>query len=140
MNPARKARRAFASRLIESYCDGEEPSERAAAAACVYERLSLCLTPLVGARGVRALFTRSVALTTGEFPFLAGVDAEQSVAVDTLRAALQGQEAEAILHGATALFGAFLWLLATYVGEQLTAQVLRSAWPEIGEMPPKETK
>ena len=124
---------------------GESPEARAAAAARVYEKLTVCLSPLVGATGVRALFARSIALTSAGFPFLAAVSVEPPEAgVNTLRASLQGQTADAVLAGAAALFGAFLSLLATYVGERLTAQVLRTAWPELAETFPagasKETK
>ena len=61
-------------------------------------------------------------------------------AADTLHAALlQGQRPDAILQGAAALFAAFLTLLANYVGERLTSQVLRSAWPHLAETFFKET-
>ena len=141
INLQNKAQRDFASRLLTAERPGESAEERAAAAGRVYEKIFLCLTPLVGATGVRALFVRSLVLTIPEFPFLGGVLVEQPEAgVKTLRASLQGQKPDAVLHGAAALFGAFLALLATYVGQRLTAQILRTAWPELAATFFKETK
>jgi hypothetical protein len=140
MNPPSAAKRELASRLLARERHGENSEERAAAAGRVYEKLFLCLAPLVGGTGVRALFVRSIKLATAEFPFLGGVAVEpREAAVSTLVASLQGQQPDAVMHGAAALFGAFLTLLMTYVGERLTAQVLRSAWPDIDETPSKET-
>ena len=141
MNQSSKTRREFAGGLLAREQLGESVEERAAAAVRVYERLMLCLSPLVGASGVRALFARSVVLTTAEYPFFAGANFERpEAAVTTLQASLRGQHPEAVLHGAAALFGALITLLETYVGERVTAQVLRSAWPDLAEMPPKEAK
>lgn len=47
---------------------------------------------------------------------------------------------DAVLQGAAALFGALLALLATYLGQRLTAQILRTEWPELAETFFKETK
>lgn len=142
MNQPSKAQREFAGSLLARERLGESVEERAAAAVRVYERLTLCLSPLVGATGVRALFARSIVLTTAEFPFFAGTNFERpEAALSSLHASLRGQQPDAVLHGAAALFGALLALLETYVGERLTAQVLRSAWPDLDdETPPKEAK
>ena len=113
----------------------------AAAAIRVYEKLYLSLAPLVGATGFRALFARSIKLTTPEFPFLGDFHGGQPEATaNGLRLCLQGQAPEAIRHGAAALFGAFLVLLATHIGGRLAAQVLRSIWPDTGEALAGETK
>ena len=141
MDQQNKAQRAFASRLLAAERPGASAGDHAAAAARVYEKISLCLAPLVGATGVRALFVRSLVLTIPEYPFLGGVLVEQPEAgVNTLRASLQGQKPDAVLQSAAALFGTFLTLLSTYVGDRLTAQVLRTAWPDLAETFFKETK
>ena len=41
---------------------------------------------------------------------------------------------------AATLFGTFLELITTFIGERLTVVVLRSAWPAIEETAPRETK
>ena len=133
------AQRDLARRLLLREQRGDGPDEPAAAAGRVHTKLQLCLAPLVGAAGVRALFARSLAQTTPEFPFLAAVALEPpEAALESLTAALQGTHPAAVLNGAAALFGAFLTLLATFVGERLTAQVLSVAWPDDGETFAKE--
>ena len=141
MNQPSSPQREFASRLLERERPGESAEERAAAAGRVYEKLSLCLAPLVGSTGVRALLARSLILMSGEFPFLSGASFEHPEgAADRLRTSLQGQRPDDALRAAAALFGSFLTLLATYVGERLTAQILRTAWPDLAAQFSKETK
>ena len=131
----------LADRLLARERTGEGAEEGAAAAIRVYEKLYLSLAPLVGATGFRALFARSVKLTTPEFPFLGGFHAGQPEATaNGLRLSLQGQAPEAIRDGAVALFGAFFALLATHIGGRLTAQVIMSVWPDTGEALAGETK
>lgn len=140
MSPPSAAHRELATGLLARERHGETSEERAAAVGRVYDKLYLCLSPLVGASGVRALFARSLHLTTPQFLYLAGVTVEQpESAANALRASLQGQRPDAILEGAAALFGAFLSLLATHIGERLTAQLLRGAWPDLGKPLSKES-
>ena len=44
------------------------------------------------------------------------------------------------MDAAAILFGTFFELLTTFIGERLTPQVLRSAWPTIEETAPTENK
>ena len=52
---------------------------------------------------------------------------------------LQSLEPAVATETAAALFGTFLDLITTFIGDRLTVQVLRSAWPTIEETPPRET-
>jgi hypothetical protein len=106
-------------------------ADSAAAAARVYDKLHAHLGPLIGAGGVRALMARSVKLSQGQFCFLEGAVVESST---TLRKSLQAHDPAVALESAAALFGAFFALLATFIGERLTTQALRRAWPTIEEM------
>jgi hypothetical protein len=117
---------------------GGGAEECAAAAGRVYEKLHLQLVPLVGSAGVRVLLARSAKLTQGEFPCLRDRAAVESST--KLRACLQGQDPVAIAATAAALFGAFLTLITTLIGERLTMEVLRRTWPAVDPSTPKETK
>ena len=117
---------------------GGSAEECAAAAGRVYEKLDLHLAPLVGSAGIRVLLKRSAKLVHGEFPCL--VDSAAVESSTKLRACLQGQDPGAIAATAAALFGAFLTLITTFIGEQLTTEVLQRAWPAIKERAPKETE
>jgi hypothetical protein len=127
-----------AARRLLTYEGGSGGSaeECAAAAGRVYEKLQLQFAPLVGSAGFQSLFARSAKLAQGEFPCLG-----ESAALESstkLRECLRAQEPDAITAAAAALFGAFLGLLTPFIGERLTTEVLRRAWPAIGESAFKE--
>ncbi len=98
-------------------------------AARVYDKLLTQVTPLLGAAGAEMLFVRSAKLTGDGFHVLASVpllDGEPS-----LRATLHSADPAVATESATNLFATFLLLMTTFIGERLTAQVLRRAWPMI---------
>ena len=111
---------------------------RAVAAGRVHDTLTAHLSPLLGAAGVQALFVRSVKLarrllaSTTDVPIV-----ESSTALSTF---LRQLEPAIATNVAEALFGTFLALMATFIGERLTEQALRSAWPTIEEPVPTEIK
>jgi hypothetical protein len=118
----------------------------AAAAARVYDKLHDHVAPLVGTIGVQSLFVRSAKLTPDEFAAFADVSILEGST--KLREHWQAQGSAVDAKAATALFGNFLSLLTTFIGERLVTQVLRSAWPTIQETreetpeetPPREKK
>jgi hypothetical protein len=110
--------------------------EFAKAADRVYDKLDAHLAPLLGSAGVRALLVRSAQLTQSDFSFLAVAFPENST---KLRECLQAQDPAVAGDSAAALFGTFFTLMTTFIGERLTTQVLRSAWPTIEEMASTET-
>lgn len=101
-------------------------------AARVYEKLHRQMAPLVGVVGVHLLFARSAKLTRGEFAAIAEVSA-LAPTTDVrdgsikLREHLNGRSVDT--ESAAALFGNFLSLTTTFVGERLTLQILRNGWP-----------
>jgi hypothetical protein len=103
----------------------------ATAVARVYDKLNERLTPLLGSAGVQALFLRSGALVRGQFTALADLSALESST--QLRESLRTPDPAVAANVAEALFGSFLALIATFIGERLTTQALRSAWPTIEE-------
>jgi hypothetical protein len=127
-----------AARRLLAYESGGKGEEQVAAAVRVYEKLCLQFATLLGAVAVQVLLKRSAKMTSAEFPGLAESAAGGSAT--KLREYLQAQEPVTIAAAAEALFAAFLTLITTFVGEQLTAEVLRRAWPALQESAPKETK
>jgi len=108
-----------------------------AEAACrVYDKSHAHLAPLLGSAGVRALLIRSVKLTQGEFPFL---DVALVDSATKLRDCLNAQEATVAAESAEALFATFFALITTFIGERLTTQTLRRAWPTIEDLAPSAT-
>jgi hypothetical protein len=128
-----------ARRLLASEGASWSSSEECAAAAWrVYEKLNARLAPLLGSSGVQALFVRSAKLAQADFPPLAEIATPEGLT--RLGTCLQTLELAIAADTAAALFGTFLELIATLIGERLTVLVLRSAWPSIEETAPRETK
>ena len=103
----------------------------------VYDKLHAQLAPLVGTAGVQSLFVRSAKLTKGEFAFLA--EASILEGSSKLRERLQARDPAVAVESAATLFGTFFALITTFIGERLTTQLLRIAWPTIEETAPGET-
>lgn len=128
-----------AKRLLASEGAPWSTSEECAAASWrIYEKLNARLAPLLGRAGVQALFVRSAKLAQAEFPSLGEIATPE--ALTRLGACLQALESTVAAEAAATLFGTFLELMTTFIGERLTVLVLRSAWPEIEETAPRETK
>jgi len=112
--------------------------ECAAAAWRVYEKLNARLAPLLGSAGVQALFVRSAKLAQGNFASLAEVATPGGLT--RLGSCLEALDPIIAPDAAATLFGTFLDLIFTFIGERLAVLVLRSAWPAIEETAPRETK
>jgi len=92
------------------------------AAGRVYDKLQLQMGPLLGVAGVHLLFMRSAKLESST----------------KLRERLQAQDPAVATESAAALFGTFLTLSTAFIGERLTTQVLRNAWPTFEKIETRE--
>jgi hypothetical protein len=137
LNPPSPGQIERAKRLLAHEGAAGTAGECATAAGRVYDNLHAHLDPLLGAAGVQALLVRSAKLTQSEFPFLEVSILEGST---TLRECLRAQDPGVATEATAALLGTFFALLTTFIGERLTTQVLRSAWPTIHETALRETK
>jgi hypothetical protein len=129
---------ALAGQLLEhegAVDSGDEPATTAAGR--VYDKLHAHLAPLVGGAGVQVLFVRSAKLTRGEFAQFA--DTSVLEGATKLRECLHARDPAVATESATVLFGTFFTLITTFIGERLTTQVLRRAWPMLDEPAPRET-
>ena len=104
---------------------GGSADECAAAAERVYEKLRMQFAGLVGSAGFQVLFARSANLTRSQFTAFGDNAAVESSA--KLRERLRAQEPGAVAATAATLFAAFLSLITTFIGEQLTTEMLRRA-------------
>jgi hypothetical protein len=128
-----------ARRLLAHEGAAGSANEHAATAACrVYDKIHDHMAPLVGDAGVQLLFARSAKLAQGEFAGLAEVSILEGST--QLRERLQEQDPPLAPESAEALFGTFFALITTFIGERLTTQVLRRAWPTIEETGAEETR
>jgi hypothetical protein len=107
------------------------------------QEIEAALAPIVGQRGVAALYKRSIFLASAAHPWLADShDGGMQAAIDLapLKAALAQQTSSDAAAGGTALFLTFHGLLGSLVGPGLTERLLHSVWAHSssGE-PPQDT-
>ncbi|MET0794368.1 MAG: hypothetical protein ABW061_22790 [Polyangiaceae bacterium] len=121
--------------LAQEAAGATTPSARALAAGAVQQRLHQRLVPLIGVEGVRALFARSVKVTSAEFPELMRLQGlglgDAANFAKQLIDALQADEGRNAQSAAETLYANFLSLTATLIGERLVLMVLQRSFPTL---------
>jgi hypothetical protein len=111
---------------------GIAPDSRGVAEATLrtWGQMSARLAPVIGARGVDALFGRSLQMTSAAFPWLskAGGSDDSANPLTNLRASLEAIDPVVGTAGSFALLVTFTELLATLIGESLTERLLDPVW------------
>lgn len=118
----------------------------AAAARRAYDDLARASAPLIGQVGVEALTGRALHLVQREYPWL--VHTREGIPARTERmpgtpppdqadgpfaqviVRLERQDPAVATEAAGAVFATLTGLLVTFIGEPLTARLLRQAWPD----------
>jgi hypothetical protein len=95
-----------------------------------WEEIDAALTPIIGKRGVVALYRRSLFLVEATHPWLSGMHqgAQDDFNLPTLKSVVVQQDRSTAQMGGTALLHTFQELLTTLVGLSLTERLLRSVW------------
>ena len=103
-----------------------------AAARRAYDDLARVSAPLIGQVGVEALTGRALHLAQREYPWLVQTrEPEQAERPFTqVVACLERQDPAVAIEAAGAVFATLTGLLVTFIGEPLTASLLRKAWPD----------
>ncbi|HVK54296.1 MAG TPA: hypothetical protein VM532_04615 [Burkholderiales bacterium] len=99
------------------------------------------LAPVIGARGVEALFSRSLHLTGKAIPWLAlaGDHGDATAAREDFRTRIQASNITAAIEASYTLLATFTELLATLIGEPLTNRLLGPVWAPPTTAPEQET-
>ncbi len=116
--------------LADRVTDGANAEQVADVIVAIWLEIDQALHPIIGHRGVAALYNRSLHLTAVAYPWLAIDQPAVTAAVDSsgLRAALVQQTVAEAAVGGSALFQTFHELLASLVGASLTDRLLGSVW------------
>ena len=114
------------------------PTVLAAVAQRTYDELAEVAAPLIGQAGVEALMSRAVHLARREYPWL-GSDRHEKNAFAEVARCLERAEAGMAADAAAAVFARSVGLLATLIGDRLTASLLYKAWPDALPAPPKRS-
>lgn len=119
------ARRLIAqeARQVQGSETGINPALRAV------EKLSNPLSKLSGAEGFRSLLTRALTLASAYAPSLSPLRIETDGSVKGAGDLPLSQTADEAAEGGVALMAELIGLLIVFIGEALTLQVLRAAWP-----------
>ena len=98
------------------------------AALWTWSDLEAVLSPLIGQRGVAAIFKRSLHLTCADYPWLGAVQVggNRSVRFVSLRTELSQQTASNAAAANNALLRTFCHLVASLLGESLQERLLMS--------------
>ncbi|MGZ8181675.1 MAG: hypothetical protein ACXWT1_06940 [Methylobacter sp.] len=100
------------------------------AAIKIWEQMAAQIISIVGEGGFNSLYARSVFLTQSTFPWLAAssLSPQTDHRFAELKMSLEGQTAALAGEANSLLLITFTDILATLIGEHLTASILRSAW------------
>lgn len=109
----------------------------ARAVVAVWRDVDLALRPVVGPRGVVALFNRSAHLAAAAHPWLglAGQDPASPLDLGALQALLLAHGANQALPAGNRLLDELHGLLEHLIGRVLTERLLRTAWGPPGSAP-----
>ena len=111
---------------------GEIPNSGAIAEATLstWHQVAVRLVPVIGARGVGALFNRSLHITSKTYPWLAidGHDENVAILLSGLRARIATHELSDAVEACHALLVTFTELLASMIGDSLTRRLLITVW------------
>lgn len=124
----------LASQLLAHESGGrQEPVELADAGELICRKLRRQLEPLIGPEGFRVLVARALHLTKAEFPFFQTVEVESQsdACLKGLHGSIQGLDSTEVGRGNVALFASFIWLLATFIGEDIALRNLARIWPDV---------
>jgi hypothetical protein len=127
------ALRQLALNVLAQYAGSAADAEALAAAARrAYDDFARASAPLIGRVGVDALTGRALHLAQREYPWLVPTrEAERAEGpFAQVIVCLERQDPAVATEAAGAVFATLTGLLVTFIGEPLTARLLRKAWPD----------
>ena len=125
MNRASPKLRIYAERLIANEMSQNASStSKTTAAFVVIEKLGPHFGALMGAAGFRALLSRALVLATAEVAWLSDLKVEADGLIEGLNELEAQANPEEIAAGGIVLLARLLGLLVTFIGEDLTLQLL----------------
>jgi hypothetical protein len=117
--------------LVHEANKSPNPAKLAEALEVCCQRLHKRLDPLVGAGGFRALLERALFLAKKEHPWLEGVEiqAYPGCELKALNEAMTGRQSTEIRETLTIILANVIWLLVTFIGEDIVYGLIEEAWP-----------
>ena len=116
-----------AAPLAQRVASGADAAEVAACFAVLWREVEAEMTPIIGTRGISALYARGLHVTAAHRPPLAALMTKAAPG-DHLRDVLAWLDADSALAIGDAFLQTFRELLTTLIGPSLTERLLRDAW------------
>lgn len=115
--------------LVERVGDSPDASQTALTVEAIWREINASLSPVLGERGVAAIYKRSLYVTTN-YPWLMRLhrDVDGVIDVNALSSAFREQPGPDASSAARALLQSFYLLLTTLIGASLTERLFRSVW------------
>jgi hypothetical protein len=120
----------IAAFLTGAIPDGTSSSKVAEAVSLAFHGIDQALAPIIGKRGVAALYKRTLHLAGGTHAWLAAIEEGVPNAMDVtlLKGKLHEQTAADAAAAGTLLVQTFHEMLTVLIGPSLTQQLLRPVW------------
>ena len=131
--PNSVAARQLALKVLAHHAGANAGAEAVAAAALrAYDHLARVSAELIGQAGIDALTGRALHLAQQEYPWLVYTrePGQPEAPFSQIVACLKRQDPALAFEAAGAVFATMASLLVTFIGEPLTMQLLRKAWPD----------
>lgn len=126
--PTQDSRRVAAT-LDRLAAGGAETSQIANAVVSTWQAIDAALAPVIGRKGVAALYGRSLYLVRERHPWLGAIqDGAVEMDLGVLAAALAQQGGQTAATAAGDQLESLYELLRSLIGPSLTGELLRSAW------------
>jgi hypothetical protein len=130
----------FTAPLAHRVEEGADASQIAAAIHALWTDIETALHPIVGRRGVTALFKRTLHLTAARHAWLAPLKSGPDDPVDMahLTTFFAAQPPSQAADAGNALFEIFRELLVTLIGAPLSERLLQAAWSNSSSAAPAQ--
>jgi len=129
MNHATPQMRSFARCIITN--EAEMISKDVPSAALIVRNLHPHLRLLMGNTGFCALLSRALVLTKKEFPWLRDVEVGADGLLENFDQASTKISPSVVTEGSVALIAHLLGLLVSFIGGNLTLQLIQNIWPDL---------
>ncbi len=116
--------------LAQRIAPNADTSQIADAVVATWREIDAVLVPIIGSRGLAALYKRSIHCSAQAHPWLR-IEHDAALAVvdfTELMPLLRQQERTTAMAGAAMLFSTFHQLLSSVVGSALTERLMRPVW------------
>jgi hypothetical protein len=116
----------------DQVASGADAAQIAESLASTWRAIESALAPIIGNRGVAALYRRSLHLASSSHPWLAELREGDPTTIDlgALKSLLEQQTGVIAALGGNAVVQTFYQLVGSLLGPSLTERLLRSVWAD----------